>query len=112
MVSNQADNLGHPVLYGYTNVYPCDILSLMSAKDAGMRVRVEKGLREGFVKACRTQGLFASDVLRDFMHGYAERHQNGLQGNLFLNGKRQKEKLVTESKNRLPMDQDVVVGRE
>jgi hypothetical protein len=46
------------------------------------------------------------------MHGYAERHQNGLQGNLFLNGKTRKEKPVTESESRLPMVQDVVVGRE
>jgi len=97
---DQVDNLRHPVLFGYTNVYPSDIVSLMSAKDAGMRVRVEKGLREAFVEACRAQGLFASDVLRDFMHGYAERHQNGLQGNLFLNrqeGRRNAINPVSES---------------
>lgn len=93
-------------------MYPSDIVSVMPAKDAGIRVRVEKGLRGAFVEACRIQGLPASDVLRDFMHAYAERHQNGLQGNLFLNGKTRKEKPVTESEGRLPMVQDVVVGRE
>jgi hypothetical protein len=81
---SQKDNLGYPVFFGYTNVHPSGIVSLMPAKDAGIRIRVEKGLRESFVEACRAQGLPASDVLRDFMHGYAERHQNGLQGNLFL----------------------------
>ena len=80
-------------------MYPSDMVSLMPAKDAGIRVRVEKRLREAFVEACRTQGLPASDVLRDFMHGYAERHQNGLQGNLFLNrpeGKRNAIKAISE----------------
>lgn len=56
----------------------------MPVKDAGIRVRVERKLRKAFVDACRAQSLPASDVLRDFMRGYAERHQNGLQGNLFL----------------------------
>ena len=84
----------------------------MLAKDAGIRVRVDKKLRGAFAEACRAQGLFASDVLRDFMLGYAERHQNGLQANLFLNGKRRKDKRVTESGNRLPIDQNVMVGRE
>lgn len=82
--------------FGYTNVYPSDIVILMPAKDAGIRVRVEKKLRGAFAEACRAQGLFASDVLRDFMYGYTERHRNGLQGNLFLNGKRRKEKPVSE----------------
>ena len=81
-------------------MYPSDIVILMPAKDAGIRVRVEKKLRGAFAEACRAQGLFASDVLRDFMLGYAERHQNGLQGNLFLKrpeGRRNAIKAIGES---------------
>ncbi len=66
-------------------MYANDIVALIPAKDAGIRVRVEKGLRKAFDEACRTQGLAASCVLSDFMYAYAERHQNDLQGNLFQN---------------------------
>lgn len=54
----------------------------MSTKDAGLRIRVEKELREAFVQACRAQDRAASDVLRDFMRTFTERHQRG-QGDLF-----------------------------
>ena len=81
-------------------MHPSGIVSLMPAKDAGIRVRVDKKLRGAFAEACRAQGLFASDVLRDFMLGYAERHQNGLQGDLFLKrpeGRRNATKAISES---------------
>jgi hypothetical protein len=55
----------------------------MSNKDAGMRIRVEMELREAFVQACRAQSLAASDVLRDFMRAFTEKHQRG-QGSLFV----------------------------
>lgn len=54
----------------------------MSIKDSGMRIRVEKELREAFVQACRAQERVASDVLRDFMRAFAEKQQQG-QGSLF-----------------------------
>lgn len=54
----------------------------MTAKDCGLRIRLEKQLREAFVKACREQNLGASDVLRDFMRAYTEKHHQG-QGELF-----------------------------
>lgn len=54
----------------------------MSIKDSGMRIRVEKELREAFVQACRAQDRAASDVLRDFMRAFAEKQQRG-QGSLF-----------------------------
>lgn len=59
----------------------------MSLKDSGMRIRVEKGLREAFVQACRAQDLHASDVLRDFMRTFTERQLPG-QANLFAASKR------------------------
>ena len=52
-------------------------------KDAGLRVRVEKELREEFVGACRLQGRPAAEVLRDFMRAYVAQGQNGRQVSLF-----------------------------
>ncbi len=43
----------------------------MSNKDAGLRIRVELELRDAFVRACQSQGLVASEVLRDFMRMFA-----------------------------------------
>lgn len=42
----------------------------MKTKDAGLRLRVERTLREEFVDACRADGLPAAQVLRDFMRQY------------------------------------------
>lgn len=56
----------------------------MSAKDVGIRVRVEKDLREAFVAACRSEDRQASDVLREFMRSYADQRQGGKQGSLFV----------------------------
>lgn len=55
-------------------------------KDAGMRIRVEKDLREAFVKACGAQGRVAADVLREFMRSFAERNQG--QADMFSSPKR------------------------
>lgn len=54
-------------------------------KDAGIRIRVEKDLREAFVSVCQAADRRASDVLREFMQTYVERHQQG-QGDLFTVG--------------------------
>lgn len=51
-------------------------------KDAAIRIRVEKELRESFVDACHSDNRQASDVLREFMRTYVERYQLG-QGDLF-----------------------------
>lgn len=51
-------------------------------KDAGIRIRVEKSLREAFVTVCQSEDRQASDVLRAFMQTYVELHQAG-QGDLF-----------------------------
>jgi len=52
-------------------------------KDAGIRIRVEKNLREAFVAVCQEEDRRASDVLREFMQAYIERHQKG-QADLFV----------------------------
>lgn len=46
----------------------------MSGKDAGLRIRVEKALREEFLEACRSQDRPAAQVLREFMRRYVARH--------------------------------------
>lgn len=59
----------------------------MSLKDSGMRIRVEKELRDAFVQACRAQDRVAADVLRDFMRSFTEKQQQG-QASLFAGTKR------------------------
>lgn len=61
----------------------------MSLKDSGMRIRVEKDLRDAFVQACRAHNRAAADVLRDYMRAFTERQQQG-QADLFTPGDRDK----------------------
>jgi len=42
----------------------------MGVKDAGIRIRVEKGLRDEFLDTCRRQDTPAAQVLRQFMREY------------------------------------------
>lgn len=63
-------------------MYPC-YAPAMSNKDVGLRIRVDRELREAFQGACVSEHRKASDVLRDFMKMFAERHQGGLQADLF-----------------------------
>lgn len=51
-------------------------------KDSGMRIRVERGLREAFLRACRAQNRPAADLLREFMESCVNRFESG-QGELF-----------------------------
>lgn len=51
-------------------------------KDAGIRIRVERGLRAAFAAACQAENKQASDVLREFMEVYVSQRQSG-QGDLF-----------------------------
>lgn len=46
----------------------------MTTKDSGMRIRIERELRDAFVEACQSQGLIAAEVLRDFMRSFAAKH--------------------------------------
>ncbi len=69
----------------------------MSSKDVGIRIRVEKELREAFQGACLAENRQASDVLREFMRSFADQHSGGLQINLFAT-------LPTSKKNRKPGD--------
>jgi hypothetical protein len=46
----------------------------MGVKDRGVRIRVEKGLREQFLETCRRQDKPAAQVLRQFMRKYVADH--------------------------------------
>lgn len=52
-------------------------------KDANIRIRVEKELHSSFTAACQSENRQASDVLREFMQAFADRHQGGLQPDMF-----------------------------
>ncbi|MGD9846284.1 MAG: hypothetical protein AB7U47_12950 [Variibacter sp.] len=41
-----------------------------SMKDVGIRIRVQRELRDRFLEACRSQDRPASQVLREFMRAY------------------------------------------
>ncbi len=43
-------------------------------KDVGLRIRVQRGLREQFLKVCRAQDKPAAQVIRDFMRRYVAEH--------------------------------------
>lgn len=46
----------------------------MGVKNAGVRIRVEKGLRDEFLESCRRQDTPAAQVLRQFMREYVAEH--------------------------------------
>ena len=52
------------------NVYPLG--TLLAMKDSGLRIRVEKELRQKFLDICRKQDRPAAQVLREFMREYIE----------------------------------------
>ena len=49
-------------------MYPTVTLSDM--KDSGLRIRVERELREKFLTLCREQDKPAAQVIREFMRAY------------------------------------------
>lgn len=51
----------------------------MSGKDVGLRIRVEKELREAFQGACVAENRGASEVLRAFMQAFVDQRHGGRQ---------------------------------
>ena len=43
-------------------------------KDVGLRIRVQRELREQFLEACRRQDRPAAQILREFMRDYVAEH--------------------------------------
>ena len=44
-------------------------------KDVGLRIRVQRDLREKFLAVCRAQDKPAAQVLREFMREYVIEHE-------------------------------------
>jgi len=49
-------------------------------KDVGLRIRLQRELRDQFVEACRAQDKPAAQVLREFMREYVTLHEAELVG--------------------------------
>lgn len=43
-------------------------------KDVGLRIRIQRDLREQFLEVCRVQDKPAAQVLREFMRDYVRVH--------------------------------------
>ena len=43
-------------------------------KDVGLRIRVQRDLREQFLEVCQAQDKPAAQVLREFMRDYVSEH--------------------------------------
>lgn len=43
-------------------------------KDVGLRIRVQRDLREAFLEVCRAQDKPAAQVIREFMRQYVASH--------------------------------------
>jgi len=43
-------------------------------KDVGLRIRVQRELRDSFLEACRRQDIPAAQVIREFMREYVRKH--------------------------------------
>ena len=44
-------------------------------KDSGLRIRVEKDLRERFLALCKKQDRPAAQIIREFMRDYLAKHE-------------------------------------
>lgn len=52
-------------------------------KDAGLRLRVEREIRQEFVEVCRGEGKTAAQVLREYIREYIARNRAAAQRELF-----------------------------
>lgn len=52
-----------------------NVYTTAMTKDSGLRIRVEKELRERFLALCKKQDRPAAQVLREFMRGYLDEHE-------------------------------------
>jgi len=80
-LSNASNLLESCVSVGYTP----------EMKDSGLRIRVEKELRQEFLALCRQQDRPAAQVIREFMRKYLAEHGENLgDANLTLKASKQK----------------------
>lgn len=57
-------------------------------KDAGLRIRVQRELRQKFLEACQADDKPAAQVLREFMRAYVRDHERSQAVNNPANKKR------------------------
>lgn len=55
----------------------------LKKKNAGLRLRVERNLRQEFLDACKADGRIAAEVLRQFMRDYIAQNRVSAQPDLF-----------------------------
>jgi len=72
----------------------------MTTKDAGLRIRVERELRDAFHAACAAENRDASEVLRQFMRSFADQRQGGLQASLFSMPGKERLKMAKQTRVR------------
>ena len=46
----------------------------MTKKDLGLRIRIDRNLREKFLEVCRAQDKPAAQVIREFMRSYIRKY--------------------------------------
>jgi hypothetical protein len=61
----------------------------MPGKDVGLRIRVERNLRDLFLDTCRSQDKPAAQVLREFMRNYVANNGSGGPAETARKGRRQ-----------------------
>lgn len=44
-------------------------------KDSGLRIRVERELRDRFLETCREQDRPAAQIIREFMRDFIQQHE-------------------------------------
>ena len=49
------------------------MVTLLKMKDAGLRIRLQRELRESFLKACLAEDKPAAQVIREFMREYVSK---------------------------------------
>jgi len=64
-------------------VYPMGTLAPMATKNVGLRIRIDRSLRDEFLEVCRAQDKPAAQVLREFMRQHVAEHRADEQGALF-----------------------------
>ena len=72
-MAHQAPASDKPHKTHSTRVHPLATLHIM--KDAGLRIRVQRDLRDRFQRVCRAQDKPAAQVLREFMWAYIDEHK-------------------------------------
>lgn len=50
--------------------------TLLAMKDVGLRIRIDRQLREAFLAACKAEDKPAAQVLREFMRAYVEQSRS------------------------------------